>query len=87
MAHELAKTLVSAQLGGHGGNEAFWNASTEAIIAATALLIAGERKGVDPLSRNMFNVYRALGTYGTDRTAVRAGSLRQERVYLLKGII
>ena len=27
MAHELAKTIVSAQLGGHGGNEAFWNAS------------------------------------------------------------
>ncbi|PKQ29088.1 MAG: hypothetical protein CVT60_07200, partial [Actinobacteria bacterium HGW-Actinobacteria-10] len=87
MAHELAKTIVSAQLGGHGGNEAFWNASAEAIIAATALLIASEPKGVDPLSRNMFNVYRALGTYGKERTAVRAGSLRQEQIYPLKEII
>ncbi|MEA5074794.1 MAG: type IV secretory system conjugative DNA transfer family protein [Coriobacteriia bacterium] len=87
MAHELAKTIVSAQLGGHGGNEAFWNASAEAIIAATALLIASEPKGVDPLSRNMFNVYRALGTYGKERTAVRADSLRQEQIYPLKEII
>ncbi|MDY0340558.1 MAG: type IV secretory system conjugative DNA transfer family protein [Coriobacteriia bacterium] len=87
MAHELAKTIVSAQLGGHGGNEAFWNASAEAIIAATALLIASEPKGVDPLSRNMFNVYRTLGTYGKERTAVRAGSLRQEQIYPLKEII
>ena len=87
MAHELAKTIVSAQLGGHGGNEAFWNASAEAIIAATALLIASEPKGVDPLSRNMFNVYRTLGTYGRERTAVRAGSLRQEQIYPLKEII
>jgi type IV secretion system protein VirD4 len=87
MAHELAKTIVSAQLGGHGGNEAFWNASAEAIIAATALLIASEPKGVDPLSRNMFNVYRTLGTYGKERTAVRADSLRQEQIYPLKEII
>ena len=46
MVHELAKTIVSAQLGGHGGNEA--------IIAATALLIASEPNGIDPLSRNTF---------------------------------
>ncbi len=87
MAHELAKTIVSAQLGGHGGNEAFWNASAEAIIAATSLLIASEPKGVDPLSRNMFNVYRALGTYGKERTAVRADSIRQETIYPLKEMI
>ncbi|MEA5076672.1 MAG: type IV secretory system conjugative DNA transfer family protein [Coriobacteriia bacterium] len=87
MAHELAKTIVSAQLGGHGGNEAFWNASAEAIIAATALLIASEPKGVDPLSRNMFNVYRTLGTYGRERTAVRADSIRQETIYPLKEMI
>ena len=87
LAHELAKTIVSAQLGGHGGNEAFWNASAEAIIAATALLIASEPKGIDPLSRNMFNVYRALGTYGKERTAMRAGSMRQETIYPLKEII
>ncbi|GAB4287735.1 MAG: hypothetical protein Kow0067_13020 [Coriobacteriia bacterium] len=87
MAHELAKTIVSAQLGGHGGNEAFWNASAEAIIAATALLIASEPKGVDPLSRNMFNVYRTLGTYGKERTAVRADSIRQETIYPLKEMI
>lgn len=87
MAHELAKTIVSAQLGGHGGNEAFWNASAEAIIAATALLIASEPKGIDPLSRNMFNVYRALGTYGKERTAMRAGAMRQETIYPLKEII
>jgi type IV secretion system protein VirD4 len=35
----------------------------------------------------MFNVYRALGTYGKERTAVRAGSLRQEQIYPLKEII
>jgi type IV secretion system protein VirD4 len=87
MAHELAKTIVSAQLGGHGGNEAFWNASAEAIIAATSLLIASEPSGADPLSRNMFNVYRALGTYGKERLAMRVGSMRQERVYPLKEII
>ncbi len=87
MAHELAKTIVSAQLGGHGGNEAFWNASAEAIIAATALLVASEPKAIDPLSRNMFNVYRALGTYGKERTAMRAGSMRQETIYPLKEII
>jgi type IV secretion system protein VirD4 len=87
MAHELAKTIVSAQLGGHGGNEAFWNASAEAIIAATSLLIASEPEGADPLSRNMFNVYRALGTYGKERLAMRVGSMRQERVYPLKEII
>ncbi|MGB4441513.1 MAG: hypothetical protein WBJ62_04740, partial [Coriobacteriia bacterium] len=58
-----------------------------AIIAATALLIASEPKGVDPLSRNMFNVYRTLGTYGKERTAVRAGSMRQETIYPLKEII
>ena len=87
MAHELAKTIVSAQLGGHGSNEAFWNASAEAIIAATALLIASEPKGADPLSRNMFNVYRALGTYGKERSAVRADSIRQETIYPLKEMI
>jgi len=87
MAHELAKTIVSAQLGGHGGNEAFWNASAEAIIAATALLIASEPKDINPLARNMFNVYRTLGTYGKERTALRAGSMRQETIYPLKEII
>jgi len=62
-------------------------ASAEAIIAATALLIASEPKGIDQLSRNMFNVYRALGTYGKERTAMRAGSMRQETIYPLKEII
>jgi hypothetical protein len=35
----------------------------------------------------MFNVYRALGTYGKERTAIRAGSMRQETIYPLKEII
>jgi hypothetical protein len=35
----------------------------------------------------MLNVCRMLGTYGKERTAVRADSIRQETIFPLKEII